>query len=510
MLTQTENDKAQLSQKNIAESKLNEQLRMFEKGIPFTRLDRACTIGDGILQIPADQHELLLSNHSFAAFNGRLLKFVPASGAASRMFKQLLALLNSEMDITHEYLNTNASKDPAKFGLKFFSELKRFAFYDDLMETLPEQERDSYNLILKHLLTPSGLDYASRPKGLIRFHRYSDKSRTPFEEHLEEAVQYALDNDKTARIEFTVSAESQDMFESLLDDVKSQYESQGIKLQVSFSLQKPSTDTVAVDPDNMPFRQDDGSLLFRPGGHGALIENLNELGGDIIFIKNIDNVIPDKEETVLYKKLLCGKLVELQSDLFRYLNLIERGSLSDEEMTEIELFAEEKLSISFPTEWTNTPLQTKIKQLYAMLNRPIRVCGVVRNIGEPGGCPFWVRHDDGGVTLQIVETSQIDTSVPAQTQILRSATHFNPVDLICGVRNHKGEPFNLPEYVDPLAGFISSKSKDGRELKALELPGLWNGAMAHWHTIFVEVPITTFNPVKTVNDLLRPEHQVSS
>jgi len=509
MLKLTETDKKQLDRNGITESKLNEQLKIFEDGIPFTDLDRACTIGDGILRISSDQHEQLLSNHRQAAFNGRLLKFVPASGAASRMFKQLLALFNSDQEIDAEFLTANSSKDPAKFGLKFFSEFNHFAFYDDLMESLPENERDNYDRILQQLLTSSGLDYASCPKGLIKFHQYDDKARTPFEEHPEEAVQYALDNDNIARIHFTVSADSQRMFEDLLNDIKERYESKGIKLEVSFSIQKPSTVTVAVTPDNEPFRLNDGSLLFRPGGHGALIENLSELDGDIIFIKNIDNVIPDKDETVLYKKLLCGKLVELQSELFRYLNMLERDELTEDELSEIKSFSDSQISISFPPEWDDIPQKTKIKQLYSLLNRPVRLCGVVKNVGEPGGGPFWVKHADGRITLQIVETSQIDIDDPAQKEILQSATHFNPVDLICGVRDYRGEAFHLPDYVDPLAGFISSKSKDGRDLKALELPGLWNGAMALWHTLFVEVPISTFNPVKSVNDLLRKEHQVS-
>ncbi len=518
----------------ISEEKLNHQLSVFMQGIPFIELDRPCTINDGIIKIPENQFDSLLELHDQAAFNSRLSKFVPASGAATRMFKQLFAIQNLRENIDknideglqgtdisrlEELHNINdkidTSSDAIGFGLAFLNKLHEFSFYDSLKANLQKDNLDinellesyNYGQIFECLMTGEGLDYASYPKGLIIFHRYSDGNRTPFDEHIEEGCAYTMDRDKLVTIHFTVSVDAQQKFHDHLKTILSIFEKRGIKLEVTFSIQKSSTDTIAVTPENEPFRLSDDSLLFRPGGHGALIENLHDLQGDIIFIKNIDNVIPDKTETVLYKKLLCGKLIEAQMIVFQYLRELDTANITVEEIHAIAIFAKDELSISLPKEWETVPFNDKIKFLFSMLNRPLRVCGVVKNVGEPGGGPFWVLHEDGSASLQIVEASQIDTDCLTQSQMLNSATHFNPVDLVCGVRNYKNELFNLPDYIDQSTGFISLKSKDGRELKALELPGLWNGSMALWNTIFIEVPITTFNPVKTVNDLLRKEHQ---
>ncbi len=353
-----------------------------------------------------------------------------------------------------------------------------------------------------------GLNYGQLPKGLLLFHAYADGARTPMEEHLVEAALYAASNDE-ANVHFTVSHEHLPLFRKKVEDCIAKYEAKyDIKINVSFSEQKPSTDTIAVNTDNTPFRNDDGSLLFRPGGHGALIENLNDIDADVVFIKNIDNVVPDrlKGDTVLYKNVLAGVLVENQKRAFEYLELLDSGNYNHKDLEEIIRFVQRDLCCRRADikELEDAEL---VSYLRSKLNRPMRVCGVVKNIGEPGGGPFLAYNQDGTVSLQILESSQIDKSNPEYVKMFTEGTHFNPVDLVCATRDYKGNHFHLPDYVDHNTGFISSKSKGGRELKALELPGLWNGAMSDWNTIFVEVPLDTFNPVKTVNDLLRPQHQ---
>ena len=353
-----------------------------------------------------------------------------------------------------------------------------------------------------------GLNYGQLPKGLLLFHAYADGARTPMEEHLVEAALYAASNDE-ANVHFTVSHEHLPLFRKKVEDCIAKYEAKyDIKINVSFSEQKPSTDTIAVNTDNTPFRNDDGSLLFRPGGHGALIENLNDIDADVVFIKNIDNVVPDrlKGDTVLYKNVLAGVLVENQKRAFEYLELLDSGNYNHKDLEEIIRFVQRDLCCRRADikELEDAEL---VSYLRSKLNRPMRVCGVVKNVGEPGGGPFLAYNQDGTVSLQILESSQIDKSNPEYVKMFTEGTHFNPVDLVCAIRDYKGNHFHLPDYVDHNTGFISSKSKGGRELKALELPGLWNGAMSDWNTIFVEVPLDTFNPVKTVNDLLRPQHQ---
>jgi hypothetical protein len=358
------------------------------------------------------------------------------------------------------------------------------------------------------LLSTDGLGYGKLPKGLLKFHSYGDEARTPAEEHLVEGALYAKDAQGNVRVHFTVSPEHRALFQQLVDEkreaIASRYDA---KIDVSFSEQKSSTDTVAANPDNTPFRQADGSMLFRPGGHGALIENLNDIDADVVFIKNIDNVVPDrlKDATVKNKKLLAGILVRAQQQIFTYLEDLNDGMPSPEELNEMLSYLENTLCCR--TKSTFSDQAELADYLYTKFNRPLRVCGMVKNVGEPGGGPFRAYNADGTVSLQILESSQIDMADAAKKAMFEGGTHFNPVDLVCGLRDFRGKAFNLPEYVDPKTGFISHKSKDGRELKALELPGLWNGAMSDWNTIFVEVPLETFNPVKTVNDLYREQHQ---
>jgi hypothetical protein len=340
------------------------------------------------------------------------------------------------------------------------------------------------------------------------FHSYPEGNRTPAGEHLTEGTYYAKDQNGNVNVHFTVSEEHKPLFKALIAARQSAYgQKLGAKFHTSFSVQKPSTDTIAVDMNNQPFREDDGTLLFRPGGHGALIENLNDIDSDVIFIKNIDNVVPDrlKEGEAHYKNLLAGVLAEMQQRAFYYLEKLDSENVTSEDLTKMLAFTENELCISHSETFSSddelkTYLRTK-------LNRPFRVCGMVKNVGEPGGGPFIVKNPDGTTSPQILESSQIDTNDEKAMNAFKNGSHFNPVDLVCGVKNYKGEKFDLTKFIDKNTGFISCKSKGGKALKALELPGLWNGAMSDWNTIFVEVPVSTFNPVKTVNDLLRAEHR---
>ena len=431
-------------------------------------------------------------------------KFVPASGAASRMFKDLFAFIENGVE--------------TKFTEIFFAHIHSFAFFDDLNEAVKNlYGHDIDNMVkegrqvdvVKALLLDEGLGYGKLPKALLKFHHYEHFNRLALEEHLVEAARYATSNDGTARLHFTVSPEHEQPFKDTVARLIDSYEKQyGVRYDISYSCQKPSTDTVAIDAEGNLFRESNGKLLFRPGGHGALIENLNDLGQEIVFIKNIDNIVPETrmETTVTYKKVLAGLLLRLQQQSFEYLEMLDNGDVTEEDLREIMAFAKEQLMIEIPGFVEQYDIYEQTDFLYGCLNRPMRVCGMVKNEGEPGGGPFWVKNMDDEISLQIIESSQIDHNKEDQEAIFKGSTHFNPVDLVCGCWNYKGEAFNLTDYVDPNTGFVSSKSKDGRELKALELPGLWNGAMADWITVFVEVPIETFNPVKTVNDLLKPMH----
>jgi hypothetical protein len=500
-------DKALLAEKGISEAQIKEQLKSFQAGFPFLKLDAAASIEKGVLHPTDEQQEAYLSAwNAYTQTYKTIVKFVPASGAASRMFKDLFEFLGSDRDA------------PATtFEQTFFDHITGFAFYDDLNvacveisgKDIPGLMGDgNYKAVVSALLGEAGLNYGSLPKGLLKFHKYETSSRTPMEEHLVEGALYATGKSGKSNIHFTVSAEHRDLFRSLSEQKTSALAAAyGVEYNITFSEQKPNTDTIAVDMNNRPFR-DNGKLLFRPGGHGALIENLNDLDADIIFIKNIDNVVPDrlKADTVRYKKLIAGVLVTLQMQAFEYLELLDSGSYTYEQVIEILQFLQKKLFCKNP-DTKNLEDAELVLYLKNKLNRPMRVCGMVKNVGEPGGGPFLAYNSDGTISLQILESSQIDMSDLAKKEMFEKGTHFNPVDLVCAVRNYKGHKFDLVQYVDKETGFISCKSKNGQELKALELPGLWNGAMSDWNTVFVEVPLSTFNPVKTVNDLLREQHQ---
>ena len=507
-MTLTENDKKLLQSKGISEKQIEEQLNCFKQGFPFLRIEKVASADDGIMQISDEMVQFYLNewDNYLKQPNVEIVKFVPASGAASRMFKDLF-----------EFLDAPYNEPQKSFEQKFFDEIGKFAFYEDLNMACVKNTGDNiqeliaagkYKEIVSLLLKGQGLNYGFLPKGLLKFHAYKDGARTPMEEHLVEGALYAKSSSGKVNVHFTVSPEHRPFFEKLFTEKKAYYENKyKVVYNVGFSEQKSSTDTIAADAGNEPFR-DNGSLVFRPGGHGALIENLNDIQADVLFIKNIDNVVPDdlKDVTVTYKKLLAGVLVNVQAQIFNYLELLESGCLTSDEMDEILEFVNKDLNIT-ETLSADCDMPEMLDFLYNKLNRPIRVCGMVKNEGEPGGGPFFTENEDGTVSLQILESSQIDTSKSSEKELLMKSTYFNPVDLVCAVKNYKGENFNLPDFIDENTGFISIKSKNGKELKALELPGLWNGAMSDWNTIFVEVPIQTFNPVKTVNDLLRVEHQ---
>lgn len=503
----TEQDLKQIKEKGISAEKLENQLEQFKTGFPFLKLEAAAGIGRGIMA--PDESSRKQYVNAWEAYKGdgkRVVKFVPASGAASRMFKDMFAFVDAPYDVP-----------TTDFEKRYFDNIKKFAFYDALNAACQKNEgkdidaliaEGNYKAVAANMLKKEGLNYGQLPKGLLLFHKYEEGARTPMEEHLVEGALYAASAGE-AHVHFTVSHEHMELFKAKVAEKADGYSKKyGIKYDITFSEQKPSTDTVAANADNTPFRNDDGSLLFRPGGHGALIENLNEIDADVIFVKNIDNVVPDrlKGDTVEWKQVIAGVLVTLQQKAFDYLRLLDTGKYTHEQIEEMIRFVQQDLCCR-KADIKELEDAELVIYLRKKLNRPMRVCGVVKNVGEPGGGPFLTYNQDGTVSLQILESSQIDKSNTAYMEMFTKGTHFNPVDLVCAVKDYKGEPFNLPEYVDKTTGFISSKSKSGKELKALELPGLWNGAMSDWNTVFVEVPLTTFNPVKTVNDLLREEHQ---
>ena len=463
----------------VAPEAAERQIENFRQGFPFLKVVRAASPGDGITVLTPEQTEAAVAAYDERVKSLRVVKFVPASGAATRMFKELFAFVN---------------EGKRGEGIdRLLENIERFAFWPELKSLLPEGADDK---TVVGYIVKEGLCYGSKPKGLVTFHAYPEGARKAVEEHLVEGAMYTSCGG-TVRIHFTVSAEHMDGFKALLAEKVPQYEERcGVKYDISFSVQKPSTDTIAVNPDNTPFRTDDGRLLFRPAGHGALIENLNDIDADIVFIKNIDNVTTDarKGDTVRCKKALAGILLELQEGAFARLAALRDGTA---DVAETAQFITEKLCVKLPAQYDAALLEK-------ILDRPMRVCGMVRNEGEPGGGPFWVAAADGTETLQIAESSQISE---ADMPLMKQATHFNPVDLVCAVKDSQGRHYDLPRHVDPSTGFISSKSAGGRELRAQELPGLWNGAMADWTTVFVDVPVTTFSPVKVVQDLLRPQHQ---
>ncbi len=512
----TSSDLRQIKDHGVSMHSIEDQINNFKKGFPFVKLHQAAVPGKGIYLTSKEEMEQYVATYREGSKQHSVIKFTPASGAASRMFKNLFTYL--EWSEHHDPLKEDFIEEPGNQSVRYFLDhLGKTAFFEALREAMA---KDGLSLeecltkgneaeIIRYVIEPQGLNYGNLPKGLILFHRYGEGPRTSIEEHLAEGVRYARDAQELVHLHFTLSPEHVGRFEEHLNAIRERHESGwGVRFDITHSIQKPSTDTIAVDLNNEPFREEDGRLVFRPGGHGALIENLNDLEQEIIFIKNIDNVVPDhlREDTVLYKEILGGMLIRLQKEVFHSLRLLE-SNVSASTISDMVLWAQQKIGLDLPPDFERISISEQKAVLYSKLNRPIRVCGMVKNEGEPGGGPFWLESADQGISLQIVESSQVDLQDPEQKKIFSSATHFNPVDLVCGVYDYRGKKFNLKDFVDPNTGFITQKSKDGRPLKAQELPGLWNGAMAGWITVFVEVPLTTFNPVKTVNDLLRPAHQ---
>jgi len=490
-----------------------QQIENFKTGFSHLKLNEAASTDHGIIQLSGkDIRSFSTIYDGYISKGLNIVKFVPASGAASRMFMSLFAALES--------LKNGASESEVKNDqgvAKFLDQLSQFAFYDDLKMLADSKGKTLEQIpavnILELLLLENGLNYGNLPKGLLKFHPYPEGSRTSLEEHLVEGASYATNNKGVAKLHFTVSPEHQALFETHISEVQSKYEDLfNVTFDISFSQQKPNTDTIAVTHNNLPFRNADDCILFRPAGHGALLENLNELDSDLIFIKNIDNVVPDTlvKPTIDYKKALAGMLLNLQEKVYYYQRMLKEnhpGTLESAFYAEAANFLENVLNIQPPLNQYYSEKEELYHYFNNKFNRPIRICGMVKNLGEPGGGPFFAINNDGSVSLQIAETSQIDFMDPEQAYIAGNASHFNPVDLVCSVRNFEGKKYHLPDFRDPKTGLISTKSKDGKELKAQELPGLWNGSMSDWNTVFVEVPIETFNPVKTVNDLLRKEHQ---
>ncbi len=480
---------------------IEKQINNFISGFPPLSILNAAKIDAGITVLKENEEDRFVEIFENALSSGlNVLKFVPASGAASRMFKNLYGFLEAATSV--EKANEIAESD--EFMKSFFEQLKKFAFYDQLPKT------DNKIEIVKFILEKDGLNYGQLPKGQLAFHKYKEISRTSFEEHLVESATYGAGKNGGAKIHFTVSPNHQEGFEKILKEQKSKYQKRfGVSFDVTFSHQKKSTDTIAVDLNNQLFKDANDNLVFRPGGHGALIENLNDLEADLIFIKNIDNVVPDhlKAPTKKFKKALAGLLITIRNKTFTFLEKLDKPEAAENEelLNNIGIFLKKELFVEFDNNFNS--VEEKIEFYKKKLNRPIRVCGMVKNDGEPGGGPFIARNNDGTASLQIAEKAQIDLEDAEQAALLNESTHFNPVDLVCATKNYKGEKFNLIDFIDEQTGFISIKSLDGKDLKALELPGLWNGAMSDWNSVFVEVPTITFNPVKTVNDLLRPEHQ---
>lgn len=504
-------DLQQIASMGLTPEKVSDQIENFRNGFPKTHLCEPATVANGgIIHMSDKDISSYAAAYKKLSANKKILKFVPASGAATRMFKDLYAFSSTYFGVAY-----NIEKEFPSVK-EFLQHIRTFAFFEDLQACMKHSsldfgdymDRGDFTTVINYLLKEQYLGYGSLPKALLKFHRYGELSRTALEEHIVEGAAYARSGDDVVNLHFTVSPEHRPLFRKKIAEVKKYYESNlGIKLKITFSEQKHYTDTIAVDEYNEPIRNENGRLTFRPGGHGALIENLNECRADIIFIKNIDNVVPDwmKHTTIIYKQVLAGLLLELQTKTHEYLRQLDKKT-DKKKISEIAKFAKNKLQITLPKDFTKSPEKVQCEILRQKLNRPIRVCGMVKNQGEPGGGPFFTENINGIRSLQIVETAQINRKDPEQENILNSATHFNPVDLVCGIKDYKNRYFDLRKYVDPSTGFISKKTKGAVTVKSQELPGLWNGAMAEWITLFVEVPLATFNPVKTVNDLLRKEH----
>lgn len=501
----TEQDLGQLQQLGLAPEQVQHQIDNFKEGFPKSQLDAAATPDNGGIICLGDK-EIARYEKQYRTLgrDKKVQKFVPASGAATRMFKDLYSFAATYFGVAH-----NFEKEFPEVK-EFLENIRTFAFYNDLKACMLKSDLDiedylqrgDYSTVINFLLKEQYLGYGSLPKALLKFHRYGEVQRTPLEEHIVEGALYARNTDGTVNLHFTISPEHRRGFRKKIAEVKHYYESTfGIKLNITFSEQKHYTDIIAVDEQNQPLRDEEGRLVFRPGGHGALIENLNEQRADLIFIKNIDNVVPDwmKHTTMIYKQVLAGMLLELREKVFDALRTLD-SQPDKKTLDKLVRFAKQELNIMVPA-------GCDAKTLHSLLNRPMRICGMVKNLGEPGGGPFYTIDTMGNRSLQIVESAQVNHKEPSQEEIFQASTHFNPVDLVCSTKNYRGRYFDLRQFVDPKTGFISKKSKGAQTLKSQELPGLWNGAMAHWITLFVEVPVATFNPVKTVNDLLRKEHR---
>ena len=496
-----------LTEKGISPEKVEEQLEMLKEGFPYLKIEAPATPHHGISVLTqAMEIGAIKCWEEFREKGGTTIKMVPASGAASRMFKDLFAFLNGKSD-----------KPDNDFMKKFFERIEDFAFFNRLNFTTLELFGKSVNSLIKEkrykdivhaLLDKAGMNYGQLPKALLQFHKVMGTSRTSLEEHLTEGAQYAADKDGTVHVHFTVSEDHLPLVKMKVEEASGHLGNKyGVKFDVTYSVQKPSTDTVASNLDGTPYREK-GTLFFRPGGHGALIENLNDLDADVVFIKNIDNVVPDTHRgaTIQYKKVLGGTLVAVKQKIDEYCKLVKDGKPDDAKLDEMIAFLHNVLCITHDRT-SEMNAEEKKEYIFSKLNRPTRVCGMVKNEGEPGGGPFLAYNADGTVSPQILESTQIDPKDKKAQEMLKHSTHFNPVDLAVSIKDYRGKKFNLPDYVDKTTGFISQKSREGVEIKALELPGLWNGAMSDWNTLFIEVPAQTFNPVKTVNDLLRNSHQ---
>ena len=492
----SEKDILQIEARGASLEQVEDQITHFKNGFPWMKIVAPATPARGIRVLSPAEAAAAAAYYRRATIDGKC-KFVPASGAASRMFKDMFSGL--------EKLEAGEDLPAEAPGAKLAARIKDFAFYTEDLFGEPEDSAAYRKATLRKLLKEDGLAYGAKPKGVLKFHRYADEVRTAIAEHLVEAQDYMRNADGSCDLVVTISPEHQTLFEEAVAAVLPLYEQRyGVRYHIRFTYQDKATDTIAVDPDNAPFRTEDGSLLFRPAGHGALIHNLNQVDAELVSIKNIDNVAHEKllATTSLYKQVLMGEALKLRDRIFGYLQQLDAAP-TDALCDEIEAFLDQTLCVQIPA---GDPAG-RAARLRAKLNRPIRVCGMVRNEGEPGGGPYVIEGKDGSTSLQILESVQINKADPAAAGAMAQATHFNPVDLVCILRDYKGRHFDLLQHVDPEAGFMSSKSYQGRELKALELPGLWNGAMSDWNTLFVEVPLETFNPVKVVLDLLRPAHQ---
>ncbi|MDR6299536.1 DUF4301 family protein [Mesonia maritima] len=497
----TEKDQKQINEENLTTTQLLNQLETFKSGIPPINLIISATLKNGIISITEEEKEKFISYFDSEKKELKLVKFVPASGAATRMFKKVFNFLE---ELTSEKKPFQKILDKPKYAevKQLLENKEKLPFHEKVLENLPTNESKPTDLLyLETLLSTEKLNFGKLPKGLIPFHKHKDSTTSPFIEHFYESAIYAETNGK-ARLHFTVTEEHLPKFQHAFETQKNQLEQENnCAFEVDYSFQQKSTNTIAVNLDNTPFRHTNNQLVFRPAGHGALLQNLNKVEADIIFIKNIDNVVKRKflPEIANYKKMLAGFLLQTQHEIFQLLTELDKDGFSEELADKARKFVKNKFG--FIKQFNSA------EAIKNHLNKPIRICGMVKNEGAPGGGPFWIKGEDGKISLQIVESAQMDLNNPKQAEIQEKATHFNPVDLVCGIKNYKGEKFDLNEFSAPEQGFISEKSIDGKKIKALELPGLWNGAMAKWNTIFVEVPSHTFNPVKTVNDLLKPSHQ---